>query len=116
MSFFKNREIWRRNEENHVIRYFDCKLDKYMAKRNVKPIQLARFLNVSPSIITRWRKGEDMPPSDKQEIIALYLGCKTRCDVWPFKSKRIYEKIVELNKLAQAKDDLETEIQNDLGI
>ena len=114
MSFFKNREIWRRNEENHVIRYFDCKLAQIMQARGIKPTQLAQFLNVSPSMVTRWHQAKDLPPSDKQAIIALFLGCKNRCDIWPFKSKHIYDKIAKLNRLHKEADDLETQIKDEL--
>ena len=116
MSSFKDREIWRRNEENHVSKYFDCRLSKIMVQKGIKPSQLARFLNVSHGMVTRWHKGQDIPPSDKQELIALFLGCANRAEIWVFKSKRVYDKIARLNRLSQEKDDLEEEIKAALEI
>ena len=115
MSAFKTEGVWRKNEPNGTARYFKCKLNQAMDNANVKPTQLAAFLGVSPSLVTIWRQGREIPPSDKQEVIALYLGCNNRADIWQFRSKILYDKIARLNNLHKLINEAETEIKEELG-
>lgn len=106
---------WRKNEPNGTAKYFNCRLSSIMDAQDIRPTQLAAFLGVSPSIITLWRKGTEIPPSDKQEIIALYLGCKHRAEIWVFRSKDLYDKIARLNILYKQMAGIEAEIKEELN-
>lgn len=53
---------------------FARNLKKYMEIKRVNSIDIAKFLNVSKSIVSDWCNAKKMPRMDKIEKLALYFG------------------------------------------
>lgn len=103
---FKEGDHWRRNEPDNVKQYFHCKLKSLIEKRFGKKScvsKLARLLGVSKQTIGDYINFVSMPPSDKQALIAVFLNCKSRADIWVFKKSML----PELRKIASMYEKIE---------
>ena len=99
MSVFKIKEIWRKDESNQVLTYFDCHLKEYIMKKLGRGGQalIADILGVHNSTVSAWVNFASMPPSDKQCMIAKIVGVP-RDKIWVFKDS-IYPEHLEIVKL-----------------
>ena len=76
---------------------FDCNLRQIAETKLGRGWQarIARFLRVSAAMVSFWADKQEMPPDDTQWLIALFLGCASRDEIWPFR-KNLFPEIREV--------------------
>lgn len=55
-------------------RVFSTNLNRYMAEKGKRPVDICRLLGVSKSTVSSWCHAQKMPRMDKIETLANYFG------------------------------------------
>jgi hypothetical protein len=99
-NMFKDGETWRHNQPSRVACFFDCRLKSLLdARPDLNATKLAALLDKSPTTVSDWVHGREIPPDDIQEMIAQIFERKNRAEIWRWKGPKIAKYILVMNKL-----------------
>lgn len=106
MSTFKCGNHWRWNDRA-TINLFKNRLRSIMNQRRISATRLAEFIGQSVSNVSYYMSGSQIPPSDIQELIALYLGRNNRAEIWEFR-RDLFPELKQLRELNSQITKIET--------